>query len=69
MRTVPGRDRVYRDIVELIYEDRFPFYVSVQDVDREHKSISKMLMRRGLKSWVIISKDYSKNTLWFSRSK
>lgn len=47
----------------------FPFFVKVDDVDRDYKKISAMLFRRGLSDKVGMARERGKGLLWFFRRK
>jgi hypothetical protein len=55
-----------QSIVEKVKKaKKFPFYIKVDDIDRDHRKISAMLLRRGLNDHIGISKEPEKGLLWF----
>lgn len=64
-----ARRNIVDDILYLLTLGLLPVGKKVDDVDKAHKSISRMLSREHVKDKIMISKDREKGMLWFSRRK
>jgi hypothetical protein len=62
-----NRTRIVKGIIKFLGDDSTLMSYDVQDVDKDHKLISKMLSRRGIKYRILVAKDRSESKLWFKK--
>jgi hypothetical protein len=57
-----------QQILDLVlHSDYFPFYIKVDNIDRDYELIYESLYRRGGTKWIGMSRDGDK--IWFRRKK